>query len=241
LEYQGRKPFDSSMMVYFRKRVMLEMLEEVNKILFSDKKDKTDEPENDNNGKEPKNKGKLIVDATCVPVDIKYPTDLNLLNEAREKLEGMIDICYEGKEKPRTHRRVARKDYLTAAKNKKLSKKGRERAIRKQLNYVKRDLGYLEKIDISSMIEIDWKGLETIRILYKQQKEMFEKDVHSVAHRIVSISQPHIRPIVRGKAGADVEFGAKVSISLVNGYAFTDRIDWENYNEGTILQEQIEN
>jgi transposase, IS5 family len=240
-EYQGRKPIDSSMMVYFRKRVTPEMLEEVNKILFSDKKDKTDEPENDNNGKEPKNKGKLIVDATCVPVDIKYPTDLNLLNEAREKLEGMIDICYEGKEKPRTYRRVARKNYLTAAKNKKLSKKGRERAIRKQLNYVKRDLGYLEKIDINSMIEIDWKGLETIRILYKQQKEMFEKDVHSVAHRIVSISQPHIRPIVRGKAGADVEFGAKVSISLVNGYAFTDRIDWENYNEGTILQEQIEN
>jgi len=37
-----------------------------------------------------------------------------------------------------------------------------------------------------------------------------------------------------------VEFGAKVTISLVNGFAFIDRIDWENFNEGTVLKYQIE-
>ena len=31
--------------------------------------------------KESKNQGKLIIDATCAPADISYPTDLNLLNQ----------------------------------------------------------------------------------------------------------------------------------------------------------------
>lgn len=58
--------------------------------------------------------------------------------------------------------------------------------------------------------------------------------------RIVSISQPHVRPIVRGKASAPVEFGAKISVSLVGGYAFVDRLSWENYNEEGDLIGQIE-
>lgn len=41
--------------------------------------------------------------------------------------------------------------------------------------------------------------------------------------RIVSINQPHIRPIVRGKAGKPVEFGAKISASCVDGYVFLDK------------------
>src|SRR5271157_3202013 len=96
-EYQAKKPFDSSMMVYFRKRVTPEMLEEVNEILFADKKDKPKKPDKSKkDDNKPKNKGKLISDATCIPADIKFPTDLNLLNEGREKLEKMIDICYDG-------------------------------------------------------------------------------------------------------------------------------------------------
>jgi hypothetical protein len=56
----------------------------------------------------------------------------------------------------------------------------------------------------------------------------------------VSISQPHVRPIVRGKARADVEFGAKISISLVDGYCYADRLSWEAYNESGDLKWQIE-
>lgn len=70
----------------------------------------------------PANKGRLIIDATCAPADIRYPTDLSLLNEAREKLEMIIDILYEPFKgqmvKPRTYRRNARKDYLSQAKAK---------------------------------------------------------------------------------------------------------------------------
>jgi hypothetical protein len=53
-----------------------------------------------------------------------------------------------------------------------------------------------------------------VRELYRQQKEMYERKENRIDHRIVSISQPHIRPIVRGKAGSAVEFGGKISISV---------------------------
>src|SRR5699024_132724 len=72
----------------------------------------------------------------------------------------------------------------------------------------------------------------------RQQREMHDKRSKRIDDRIVSISQPHVRPIVRGKAGT--EFGAKTSISLVSGYALMEKLDWDNYNEGTTLQESAE-
>lgn len=83
-----------------------------------------------------------MLDATCAPQNIAFPQDINLLNEARESLEEMIDtICYEyGESKPRTYRQNARKDYLALAKRSKLIRK----AIRRQLQYVRRDLRYID-------------------------------------------------------------------------------------------------
>lgn len=56
----------------------------------------------------------------------------------------------------------------------------------------------------------------------------------------MSISQPHVRPIVRGKAGTPVEFGAKFTISVVGDYVFLERLSWENYHEANDLIETIE-
>ena len=59
--------------------------------------------------------GKLIVDATVASQAIRFPTDLSLLNEAREISEKIIDELYPQttlQKKPRTYRKVARKDYL---------------------------------------------------------------------------------------------------------------------------------
>ena len=59
--------------------------------------------------------------------------------------------------------------------------------------------------------------------------------------RIVSIWFPHMRPIKRGKANADTEFGAKLHVSMVQGFVFVERIDWNNFNEGTNLIQAMEN
>ena len=69
---------------------------------------------------------------------------------------------------------------------------------------------------------------------------MYDNNVKSVNDRIVSIHQPHVRPIVRGKAGAHTEFGAKISIGVVDGWSFLDTINFDAYNEGSELISQIE-
>jgi hypothetical protein len=69
---------------------------------------------------------------------------------------------------------------------------------------------------------------------------MWEKKEKRVDHRIVSLSQPHVRPIVRGKAGKPTEFGAKLSVSYVEQFVFLDRLSWENFNESQDLKAQVE-
>jgi len=58
--------------------------------------------------------------------------------------------------------------------------------------------------------------------------------------RIVTISQPHVRPIVRGKASKSTEFGAKLSVSMVDGIALVDNLGWDAFNESQDLIGQIE-
>lgn len=193
------------------------------------------------------NKGKLLLDASCFPVDIRFPTDLSLLNEAREKLEKIIDILHEplkGKEKKvRTYRNKARKEYLKIAKKRKPGKKKIRKAIRKQLSYIKRNLinikDLCKKTPLTVLSKKQYHDLLVISELYRQQQEMYDTFSNRISDRIVSISQPYVRPIVRGKARTMVEFGAKVSISVSDGYVFTEQLSWDNYNEATNFIEQV--
>ncbi len=84
------------------------------------------------------------------------------------------------------------------------------------------------------------KRLETIRALYKQQKTMYDNKVHSVKDRIVSLSQPYLRPVVRGKAKNPVEFGVKLDISVVDGFTRLEKQSFDSYNESTCLKKEIE-
>ena len=170
------------------------------------------------------------------------------MNEAREKAEKVIDKLHEpnrGKEKKvRTYRQRARKDYLKVAKRRKASGKVMRKGIRKQLQYLSRNLRYIEELrgkdESGKLSRKEYEEILIIKELYEQQKYMYEKRVHRVEKRIVSISQPHVRPIVRGKVASPVEFGAKISVSVVDGYVFLDRLDWENYNESGDLIYQVE-
>jgi hypothetical protein len=64
---------------------------------------------------------------------------------------------------------------------------------------------------------------------------MVDADSRRIDDRIVNLTKPHVRPIVRGKAGKKTEFGAKISISDDNGFVDVDRISWDNYNEANDL------
>ncbi len=87
---------------------------------------------------------------------------------------------------------------------------------------------------------IQQKYLFVVQTLYDQQKEMYDSKTHTIDHRIVSIHQPHIRPIVRGKAQAKVEFGSKIHVSIVDGISFLDELSWDAFNEGSHMMKYIE-
>ena len=247
--YQQEAPYVPSLLVEFRKRLTDEILGEINELILQHNHP-TDPGAgscgtNPENPAECGNSGTMILDASCAPQNIEYPQDINLLNEARELLEKMIDtVCYEyNTKKPRMYRRNARKDYLALAKCRKRSGKAVRKAIRKQLQYVRRNLGYIDSFlaEGKTLSAKDASLLEVLRKVYEQQSYMYENNTHSVSDRIVSISQPYIRPIVRGKAKTPTEFGAKLDLSIDDyGMARIERQSFDAYNESDVLTGAIE-
>ena len=249
--YQDKAPFVPSLLVEFRKRLTDEILAEINEMIIE--YNHPDDPGtgsssgSGDNADSRENQGTLILDATCAPQHISYPQDVNLLNEARENLESLIDtICYEYNfSKPRMYRENARKDYLALAKCRKRSAKRIRQAIKKQLQYVRRDIGYIDRLLGTEGVSLSAKQLtrlNVIRELFSQQEYMYKNNVHIVKDRIVSISQPYIRPIVRGKAKTPVEFGAKLDMSIdEHGMARLESLSFEAYTDADVLIGTIEN
>ncbi len=279
LGYSGfshERPFDPSLFVTIRKRLGVDAFNEMTDALLAavadvEKRNKTSRKRRSKKNKPPappadekgdcasdsllkdddKRSGMLLLDASVAPADIKYPTDLDLLNKAREHSEELIDTLWDkfktpGAVKPRTYRRIARKAYLKLAKKRKKKPNELCKVIRKQLNCLDRNIKTINNL-------LDKTGTKTwplskqelqlfwvIQELYRQQRQMYNERSHKIEDRIVSVSQPHVRPIVRGKAKSDVEFGAKISASVVNGFVFLDRVSWDAYHEASDLPAQVE-
>ena len=255
--------FDSSLFVTIRKRLGVDTVNALTERIIALKtkmgelpkedknEDKSGKDKTDHNSNPPQetvvNKGRILMDASACPQDISFPTDLDLLSNAREKSEQLIDRLFEEsglKKKPRTYRENARKDYLHTAQNRNKSRKTIRKAVRKQLGYLNRNLKSIDKLlDCYPNIPLskaEYKYLLVINTVFEQQKEMYDQQKNRIDHRIVSIHQPHVRPIVRGKSKAKVEFGAKIHISVIDGITFLDELSWEAFNEGGHLIEYVE-
>jgi hypothetical protein len=198
--FSDEEPFDPSLFVDFRKRLGIEQINAINeKILGLGNIDGSDNDNNTANKTQDTNtpdedplpntiskdeivetskishKGTLIADATACPQDIAYPTDLNLLSDAREKSEELIDVLYNAHKhtsKPRTYREIARQVYLHTAQKKVKTKKEIRKALRKQLNYLNRNLKSIHTLlDAYQTIPLDryqYKYLLVIQTLYAQ-------------------------------------------------------------------------
>jgi len=274
--YSNKAPFDPSMMVHFRKRFSEEDLKWINELVvqrgkamlieavmnaadvdasdaqgptaddqlsLDDLVKPTDWPEGDN-------WGTLTIDASCIPADITYPTDLKLLNEARESTEKIIDdLCSQcagfGAHRPRYDRGKARAHFLNVAKQKKPRRRRLKAAVRRQLSYLQRNLEAIDALIavgacLSALRPHWWQKLLACSELHRQQNILINSKTRSIPDRLVNLVQRHVRPIVRGKARAAVEFGAKISVSVQNGFPFLHRISWDAYNEGDDLIAQAE-
>mgnify|MGYP006080637223 CR=1 FL=1 len=255
-EFSTKPIFDPSLFVEIRKRVGASTFDALNKKLIQSISKEEDKKQNSKKKKDddlPPNKGNLQMDATVADQYITYPTDSKLLNESRKQCEKMIDKLYElsGKKgkKPRTYRRILDTAFLNYAKKKNKSKAVHRKMNRKLLEGLKRDIGHLNKLlDFFENSHADFplsyqeqRMLWIVNTVYEQQKQMYDNKLSSCKDRIVSIFQPDVRPIPRGKIKAKIEFGSKLGVSLDNGFAQIDTLSWEAYNEAKDLIPQVEN
>lgn len=268
--FTNEPPFDPSLFVDIRERLNIEIMtaisEQVMKhhteSMFPEQKEmesskaeahrSENNQQNNNNQGEVTHKGSLIMDATVAPQNITYPTDLKVLNSAREKSEEIIDKLYNktlhSPVKPRTYRQTARKYFLNTNKKKRKSQSEIKTAIEKQIAYLNRNIRHIEGLLKPYENDINNTHLKKrlkqyypiIKTVLDQQNYMRQNNVNTVENRIVNIHQAHVRPIVRGKEGKKVEFGSKIQLSLVNGFSLIDKLDWDSFNEGAFLQDSVE-
>lgn len=255
-EFTPHPVFDPSLFVDIRKRVGHEMFDMLNVELIKSVSEDEDKKHNkkkiEGNDTIPKNKGKMQADATVADQYITYPTDNGILNTSRKQCEKLIDKLYESNSKhgtkPRTYRRKIDKAYLAYSKKKKKKKSTHRKMTRKLLECVNRDIKHINNLlDIfesnGSLFPLKYSEQRMLWIIctaYAQQKYMYDTKTHSCPDRIVSIFQPYVRPIPRGKTKAQIEFGSKLGVSLDKGFARINTFSWDAYHEGNDLIKQVE-
>ena len=197
------------------------------------------------------NQGTLLLDATCAPADVRYPTDAGLLDDARRSLETIVDALWTRSReagcapaaKPRTYRDRARRSFAAFSRRRRPGRRAVRRERRRQLQYVERDLRHADALldgllaagaHEGALASAQYKRLLVCRELARQQRLMHDSRSRRCDDRIVSLAQPHVRPIVRGKAGARVEFGPKLDVSLSAGVARVECVSFDAYHEGCI-------
>jgi len=189
----------------------------------------------------------VMMDATVFPSGIRFPTDIGLLNEAREKVVMWIkDISRKLEIWTRTYCQKGRQVYLNFSKRRKKTKEMVRKTKKQMLQYLRRNVKQFEVlIEKAKEVGIEIKEvihgqIEIIKKILVQQWDMYRRRSHIIKDRIVSYSQPKVRPMVRRKDGKEVEFGPKGHLSLVDGYLFLDKISFDSFNEANELKKSVE-
>ena len=187
----------------------------------------------------------MYTDATCYKSEMRYRTDAKLLWEGIEKSYAtMCELSSRlGIHRPRTKFLDVQKANLTYRKQRKHSRSQTRKITRRLLDLLGKILKEIREIvrdheNAENLLTVREKSdIEIITRMYRQQKNHFlnNDSRESIPNRIVSLSKPHLRPIVRGKEVKSVEFGAKVNNILVDGISFIEKLSFNAFNEGTRL------
>ncbi len=217
--FTGEQPFAPSLFVEIRKRMGVDVFRDFENVLLTQPGKPVVNPEKDHFGR-------ILMDATVCEQMIRYPTDLSLQNQAREISVKLLDALHrqdpanKDTRKPRTYRNRARKEYL-----------------RRNFSHIEKLLDAVGCPPFPLKYRLQ-RQYGIIQLLYHQQEKMYKKKERHCEDRIVSVSHPHVRPIVRGKAGKSNEFGAKIRVTA-DGFAFVDRIGRDAFSESTDLKSQV--
>ena len=187
----------------------------------------------------------VYTDATCYESSMRYPTDAKLLWECIEKVYPMM--CGASRElgihRMRTKYLDVARDHMAYVKQRRHTKQRTRKMIGRLLKLLGKLLVELRRLEMENpcaglFSERQLAEIETITKIYRQQSNHHESGnaKESIPNRIVSVSKPYIRPIVRGKETKKVEFGAKCNNILINGISFIEKLSFNAFNEGTRLE-----
>ena len=192
-----------------------------------------------------KNLDTVYTDATCYESWMRYPTDVKLLWESIEHVYRMMCKISAslGERKMRTKYKDIAEANLVYRKQRRHNQKKTRKMIRRLLALLGKILGEIRRqirvhADTKLLSDIELIRLETVTKAYRQQKNHYADDDarKSIPNRIVSISKPYVRPIVRGKEIKTVEFGAKCNNIQIDGISFIEKLSFNAFNEGTRLK-----
>ena len=190
----------------------------------------------------------FYTDATYYESDMRYPTDQKLLWECIEKSYSVMCTMsrHLGVHRPRTKYLDVEKANMGYVKQRKHSKSQQRRLTRRLLHLLGKILGETRRMmrehDGEEVLTVrEQSNMDIITKVYRQQKNHFGSNNprESIPDRIVSISKPYVRPVVRGKEVKNVEFGAKCNNILVDGISFIEKLSFNAFSEGTRLEHCI--
>jgi hypothetical protein len=217
---------------------------------------------------EPVDLSVIWMDATCAKLDIHYPTDWALLRDGTRSIMRAIQVIRNHGLK---HRMPSPESFVSEMNKQAMAmtgssrrgrggdkKRGRKRALRAMKHVVRKvqrhgrryaelireswsktDLSEIQATRIAERIE---GLLAAMPAAIKQAHERIigERQVPNEA-KILSLYEPHAKVYVRGKSGADTEFGLQLLISesadglIVDSHLVPDRIA----NDSTLLMPAI--
>jgi len=215
---------DSSSLTYFRKRLTPEILQKIENAIAIKLIKKLPK----------KRRHSIMVDTTCMPANVTFPTDTKLLSKTYEKLLNFGKSI--GLKVIRGKRRIKafiRGFNLKRNKTKKEIVRARKKLVRATKGLLKKIRNRIGKV-ANTVLEIAEKIIE-------QQDKRNKGKTNIIEDRIVSFHEPTVRPIKRGKDGINCEFGKKVAISVIGeGIAVSTRIDNNNFDDREIIKAAIE-
>jgi hypothetical protein len=127
-----------------------------------------------------------------------------------------------------------KENFLSYQKTRKKTRRAEKKLRKKLLKFLLKLTQHLDQLQGKKLSNKQNSKLRHIKKVYEQQHEKLY-GTKIIKDRIVSLSKPYIRPIIRGKETKTVEFGAKVNILQVNGINFIEHFSYDAFNEGTRL------
>jgi hypothetical protein len=187
----------------------------------------------------------VLMDATCFESHLRYPTDVKLLFEACQWLQGqLLGLCKSlAVARPRNRFKEQQHKYFAYARYRRKTYRQTLKRRRSLLQLLEKLAGQFQQLlnghQVNWLNEKTYQRLKLLKTVCLQQRYLLSKPASSLPGRILSLHKPYVRAIVRGKETKPVEFGAKAHLTLSAGLCWIEHLSFGAFHEGKRLKKSV--